>query len=748
MLRASTLAFALALQGCGDSGGVSSTPTPTPTTVFDTSEYRRSTGPSQQNTIPAWQLGATGAGVTLAIIDSGIDTTNPEFAGRIAASSADVAGSRGLINADSSHGTQVALTAAAARDGTGIVGIAYGATIQMLRVDDPGSCAKPDGCSFFDSKIAAGIDAAVAGGAKVINLSLGGSPPNQAVVNAVGRAAAAGVVIVVSAGNDGVSSTTNPDTFAVGLRAAGNGNVIIAGSVGDTNTISSFSNEAGTEQQWYLMARGERVCCVYENGAIKVAVTNGQNFVTVVSGTSFSAPQITGAVALLRQHFPNLTAVQVVDLLLRTATDLGTAGTDTIYGRGLMNIGAAFAPQGSASLAGNSSALVSLSGGSLITSAAMGDAVKRSALQAVILDACNRAYTVDLGLKSAQISPRLTSALMGRGHVAAGDVAGLSLAFSLDRTALGQPLHLSQQDARAARVLAAKVLAHLSPQALMGFTYDMGAEGMVRQMQGQNGPAFMIAADPADDIGFARRGMTALALNYRLGGWGLTAHSESGRVSPGTIEQWTSGPFSAHDHDRYFRFGLAADRHFGPVQASLGAAWLREDRTLLGAQLASGLGGNGANTVFVDASAGVDLGARWRVGASARQGWTRAQSGGTLASGSRFASNGWALDLSRSGLFQKRDSLAFRLSQPLRVSSGGLSLMLPTSYSYETLGTGNSLRRVSLSPKGREIDRELAWRGLLGGGSITASLYLRSDPGHYADVPDDYGLGLSWGVNF
>jgi subtilisin family serine protease len=203
------IAFTLLLNACGGgrSGGPISTPpvspppapaptpapTPTPTAVFDTAEYRRSDGPSFHNVIPAWQLGATGVGVTLAIIDSGIDTTNPEFAGRISAASADVAGSRGVSNADSSHGTQVALTAAAARNNTGIVGIAYDATIQALRADSPGSCATPKvgdsgGCTFFDSAIALGVDRAISAGAKVINISLGGFPPNNALRAAIVRA--------------------------------------------------------------------------------------------------------------------------------------------------------------------------------------------------------------------------------------------------------------------------------------------------------------------------------------------------------------------------------------------------------------------------------------------------------------------------------------------------------------------------------------------------------------------------------
>jgi len=48
----------------------------------------------------------------------------------------------------------------------------------------------------------------------------------------------------------------------------------------------------------------------------------------------------------------------------------------------------------------------------------------------------------------------------------------------------------------------------------------------------------------------------------------------------------------------------------------------------------------------------------------------------------------------------------------------------------------------------REIDRELAWRGTIAGGSLLASVYWRSDPGHYASLPDDFGLGFTWAKGF
>jgi subtilisin family serine protease len=110
-------------------------------------------------------------------------------------------------------------------------------------------------------------------------------------IAAISRAASAGVVVVVSAGNDG---TANPDAFASAVRAAGNGNVIIAGSVDSNNTISSFSDRAGTEAASYLTALGESICCQYSNGTIKTTTSGNSTYVTVYSGTSFSAPRSPG----------------------------------------------------------------------------------------------------------------------------------------------------------------------------------------------------------------------------------------------------------------------------------------------------------------------------------------------------------------------------------------------------------------------------------------------------------------------
>ncbi|MDE2411149.1 MAG: S8 family serine peptidase [Sphingomonadales bacterium] len=715
----------------------------------------------------AWNLGDTGTGVTIGIVDTGIDVSNSEFAGRIAAASRDVVASRGLVNADSDHGTNVALVAAAARNGSGMVGIANTATIAMFRADTVGTCAtadpaKPDsGCSFDDNAIATGVNEAVAAGAKVINLSLGGSSPASILTNAIATAAANGVVVIVSAGNDGASTDptknpNNPDPFAAGLRAAGNGNVIIAGSVDVNNVISSFSNRAGTEANSYLAARGEDVCCVYENGVMKV-VTNpdGSRSVYVFSGTSFSAPQIAGAAALLIQAFPNLTATQVVNLLLRTATDAGASGTDAIYGRGILNIAAAFAPQGTTSLAGSTVA-IPLGGTTIATSAAMGDAgTAGTGLSTIVLDSYGRAYRYDLasGLRSGRSPARLAPALSGslRNMTLGSD--NLSMAFTVDaqQRAARLPwqggLRLSFADGEAARVLAGRVVARIAPHSQIAFGFSQGPDGLVAQLQGQSRPAFFIAHAPDDDLGFAHSDNLSIAWRQSLGAFGLTTSVARGEVYNGLLPTgFVIAP--GQQYAGIARVGVALDRDFGSWRLAAGANWLTEQHSVLGARFAEGLIGGGADSLFADAGAQWSFAPSWRLGGNWRGGYTAARTGGLNAGGTRLFSTAWSLDLAREGLFQQTDSLALRMSQPLRVESGGLRVNLPVDYSYATLQSRWQTGTLSLSPTGREIDGELAWRGDFVGGTAGASLFYRRNPGHIASLPSDAGAALSWNRKF
>ncbi|MXP08595.1 S8 family peptidase [Pseudoblastomonas halimionae] len=723
------------------------TPTPTPPSVFETQEYARSDGPEQHEAIYAWQRGATGDGVAIAILDTGIDVDSPEFAGRILPTSRDVAGSRSIQQEDD-HGTNVALVAAAARNNIGVVGIAYEADLLVLRGDAPGTCAdlSDDGstnCRLRDTDIATGINYAVDQGARIINLSLGGGNASLALRDAVSRAVAAGVVVVVSSGNDGSGS---PDTFAQDLANAGTGGVVIVGSVDAGDNISSFSNRAGSFASQFISARGEQICCVYEDGAIKTETDQTGTYAFLFSGTSFAAPQVAGAIALLLQAFPNLTAQEVVELLLESASDAGATGDDDIYGKGILDIAAAFAPAGTTSIASTGS-VMALSDSSVVGSPAMGDALASASMPVTVLDKYRRAYVTDIGARTvgAQVAPRLTGALTDASRSVAIGAGEAALSFTIDDRVPEMPwsgqLRLTGEDAERARVLAARVVSKVAADMKMGFAFRQGSQGLVAQVQGQSRPAFLVAPAPDDDTGFALGDTLSIAMRRQAGQSGLTFSAESGNVRAGAHGRFAYDFARTREEGRAMRFGAALDRRYGPLAATLGASWLREENTLLGARFHDALGVGGADSLFLDTDLRFDAGAGWRLGGSYRRGWTFAQ-------GVALASDGWAFDIERRGVLAEDDGIALRLSQPLRVASGGIDLTLPVHWDYGTRSATFATRRLSLAPTGREVIGEIAWRGRLWGGMASASLFYRTDPGHYATLPDDPGAAVRWSTEF
>jgi hypothetical protein len=249
-------------------------------------------------------------------------------------------------------------------------------------------------------------------------------------------------------------------------------------------------------------------------------------------------------------------------------------------------------------------------------------------------------------------------------------------------------------------------------------------------------------------MGFDRRNQTGFALRHQLGSWGLTVIGEGGQA----LRPSSRGlPGAARLTDRSAattRLGVSLDRSFGSFDAGLGVSWLGETRSILGARLREGLGDGGADSLFLDAELGWRPGASWRLAAAWRQGFTRARATGTIAEGSSFTSSAWALDATRFGLLSPGDSVSLRLSQPLRVENGGLIFSLPVDYSYESLTASTGLRSLSLSPRGRELASELVWRGPLGPGWATASVFYRRNPGHFADIRDDKGAALRWSLEF
>jgi outer membrane receptor protein involved in Fe transport len=258
----------------------------------------------------------------------------------------------------------------------------------------------------------------------------------------------------------------------------------------------------------------------------------------------------------------------------------------------------------------------------------------------------------------------------------------------------------------------------------------------------------MIAGGAAGDPGLYRSSEASFALRRQVGPWGLTLSADSGKTWSAAYMHRAAQLRGQRDRGGLSDFGFALDRRFGNLSASLGLDWMREERTMLGADFHDAFGLSGADTLFLDAQAGWRFAPRWRFGAALRNGWTSAHGGGAVAGGSRLTSRAWSFDLARDGVFGRADRLALRVSQPLRVEGGGLNLNLPVDYSYTTLSPTYGIERLTLTPQGRELDAELAWTGRLFMGDAAASLFIRKDPGHYADMPLDEGVAFRWSTGF
>ncbi|KPL68538.1 hypothetical protein SZ64_10735 [Erythrobacter sp. SG61-1L] len=718
---------------------------------YNTAEYRRSDGPAFHGAATAWVAGKTGQGSIIGIIDTGIYQGNSEFTGRISADSTDIYDSRNQVEGEGDHGTLVAMIAAADNNGgNGTVGIAYDATILSIRADTPGTCATGE-CTF--GELSSAIDYAIAHNATVINMSLGGSGASGAEVAAIKRAADAGIVVVVAAGNDG---RTAPDGFARDLVDAGGGNVIIVGSVNSAGVISDFSNKARGYTNFYLAALGEDVT-VYLDGPQWA----GDQYcpsptLCAISGTSFAAPQVAGAVALIAQAFPNLTATEIVELLLTTAQDVGTPGVDNTYGRGILDIHEAFQPQGTTTLASKGTAALPLTDTTAVGSPAMGDALTSASLNTLILDKYRRAFSYNLGLsmRSATLPTRLYDAIGIQTRSVSSTSDKAAIAYTIDASnpnavrGIPSQLMLTKQEAETSRVLAARVALKLAPDTQLGFAYAERPDGLVMQMQGQDRPAFLIAGAAGSDDGTFHRADMSLALRKQFGGWGLTLAGESGAVMSGNSLWLTEDVTGSRTRDAMHSFSITADRQWGGLQAALGLEWMQESRTVLGGRFHDAFGGGGANTLFLDASAGWEFAPRWKLFGSVRNGWTYANSSSVIENGSVIQSRAWSIDIQRRGVFSQSDSLGLRVAQPMRVESGGLKLSLPVSYDYDTESATFGTVPLSLAPDGREILGELAWHGPLWGGGASASVYYRRDPGHYESMPDDQGVALRWSKGF
>ena len=262
-----------------------------------------------------------GAGVKIAVIDTGVDYTHADL-------SANYAGGKDFVNNDDDpmddhfHGTHVAGTIAAVDNGMGVVGVAPDADIYALKVLDE------NGSGYFSDIIAA-VDWTVANGIQVTNNSYGSSRnPGTIVEAAFANSAALGVLHIAAAGNSGRPNGKG-NTVGYPARYA---SVVAVAAIDSSDTRASWSS---TGPDVELAAPGVGILSTYLGGGY-----------ASFGGTSMASPHVAGTAALvIAAGYTGAATVRT--RLQQTADDLGDAGRDNLYGYGLVDAdGAAVAPSG------------------------------------------------------------------------------------------------------------------------------------------------------------------------------------------------------------------------------------------------------------------------------------------------------------------------------------------------------------------------------------------------------------------
>jgi cell wall-associated protease len=251
-----------------------------------------------------------GNGVVVGVVDTGVDATHEDLAGRVVRGwDAFVAGGSGAVDPNG-HGTGVAgVIGAAVTNCTGIAGFAPDVRIMPIRAFDQFRIGEP-------ADVASGIDWAVDHGVDVLNLSFAGYTPSAQVRGAIDRAVSQGVVVVASAGNS---------------YATGNQPMYPAA---DSEVVSVAAVNRDLEHAWFSTAN--EAVDVSAPGTQILVPAPGDGYVEQ-DGTSFAAPHVSALAALLRARSPEATSQQIADRLTLSAQDLPPSGEDELHGTGLLD---------------------------------------------------------------------------------------------------------------------------------------------------------------------------------------------------------------------------------------------------------------------------------------------------------------------------------------------------------------------------------------------------------------------------
>ncbi len=721
-------------------------------------EYINSTGLAQLKAAEGYARRSGGLpggqGVRIAIIDSGIDVSHPDL-GNLAATSWAAGGE--ALSSDS-HGTFVAGIAGASRtqsaDPNDMHGIAYRATLVNFQAARPSQTAANGFVSFSTDDLVDAMRAAsglssgdLAVESDIMNLSLGAFSSNDNTFaklrTAMRSAAAEDKIIVLAAGNEGLSEPIYPAAYADDVGIAGL--AIVVGNLTSTNQAAASSNLCGDTQDYCLFAPGTSIRSTLNGGSYGIG-----------SGTSFAAPYVAGAAAVVKAAFPGVSSRDVVDRLLLTAADLGAAGVDSTFGRGLLDLEAAMAPVGPVGFPIGRAAdgpITPLAGTTLrlASGLAMTDAGKQLLGQAVSFDSMGFPFPIDLGegVEATERDDGLSAFIAGRrGAVTAAGLPRATIAAVIRDDDLAGPAHArsstsfeqgGKDDEAVPLSLNAEVgdgmsvfaSLHGGNEARLGLGAGLlERRATLMQAEAILAPyADLLAASSGAGFSFTPTSGTEIAVSV----FGAFAEREREETSLQRFEVKQAMP--------------------GEIEMRLGLGLVQEEGAFIGSRASGAFGDQTrARSQFLTLSLlgpladDIDSFTTYSRG---RSSIGDAESA-LLSDWSDIGSEAFGVGLIIRELATDGDGLTLMIGQPLRQEQAEVTIDLPVARKPD--GTVlTKAQRLDLAPEAREIAAEIGYRLPLGRGvdhDVQAAGFVRFNPDHQRSRDPEAGIGFAYRLHF
>jgi len=824
-----TLALVLVtLISCGGGGGggsnntpvVSQTPTPPstpPSLSFDELkeqyegyyEYQNQWGLNMVNASSAYARGATGAGITIGITDSGLDNSHIEIsATRLSANSALSYSNYTPNTRQKRHGTMVASVAAGKQDKTDITpmhGVAFEAdvlfvAIQLAEPDpdyDPVDIGDDDGSgnvsgapdftgidNFFSQLFEIYNDYDV----DIVNNSYGYSgnindyteaqvryafPNTIAEMSQAGTPDSEKTIYVWAAGNAGGYADQGVDYSSPELLPGMahyipeiQGHSIAVVSLDENGQISDFSSRCGVAQDYCIAAPGGRITAAYPTSTsdtgIYIGNTNDDNYnncitdnscYAVTSGTSFAAPFVSGGLAVIADHFEGqLGSQEIVSRLFATANKKGVYADKAIYGQGLMDLDAATEPVGQVS------AMMSLSlSGPMapaifsniqLTSPSFGDAITNGIgnHSVIFFDALDAPFRRSL---SSLVSDYRNQIINMDGFRSIQNPISQRVITNESEFEIGG---LSIENFSGELVTPYHLLNAKAEKNQFFSYYNYSNDSFLSH--GLNG-SWAMGIFKDSQLRSERNLRTQFSnpwLNFSATGTTFGSKFKGNNkfdialaISSGRNKFNMNEIFNKRDSSTVALMEIQPKSKMPSLQLGV----MKENDASLGL---SGSGAfNGSNnqlTSFVGLSNSLDL-AGGIIFGSLYWGKSNNMSNelGMLRSVTRLYSSAFGIGFMKSSIVSNNDKLILTVDQPIRIESGKLQLNVPTYRTKEKNVLFNQMN-INLDPSGREIHTKAQYLSSYKNIGLGLTLGYKADPYHIKFMDDYWYMSLGFNMNF